>query len=42
MEITTTRKDKLLDHYDDAIFKREWLENFKDKVVITIIPLEFE
>lgn len=35
MQITTTRKEKLLDHFDNNVFKKSFFEDFKDKVVIT-------
>ena len=38
VQITCTRKDKLIDHLPDAhgIFKHEHFENFEDSVVITL------
>ena len=42
MQIQCSNKSKLTDHFDDAIFKKEWLGNFQDKVVITIALLDFE
>ena len=42
MQIECSNLKKLTDHFDDDIFKLEWLKNFKDKVRITIILLDFE
>lgn len=42
MQIISSNLSKLTDHFDDEIFKHEWLSSFKENVVITIALLDFE
>ena len=35
IQVRCRRRDKLIDHIDDSIFRHEWLGNFKEEVVIT-------
>lgn len=42
MQVECKNIAKLTDHFDDDVFKKEWLSSFKDKVVITIVLLDFE
>lgn len=42
VEIKSTKKDKLTDHFDDSVFKKEWLLNFEKEVIITIALVYFE
>ena len=42
MQIDCKNIKKLTDHFDDDVFRKEWLSNFQDKVVLTIELLDFE
>lgn len=42
MQIDCKNIKKLTDHFDDDVFRKEWLGNFQDKVVLTIELLDFE
>jgi hypothetical protein len=43
VEVRTTRKDKLLTHFDDTpCFKKEWFENLQNECVITFALVGFE
>ena len=44
VEVTTTRKDKLIPHFEDesGVFNKQMFEDMKDKATITFALVDFE